>query len=253
VSETSSMVRCAVVCLLLLLCITASVAQSDPQALTLASQSITALTGGLAVTDITISGAVTRTAGSDVQTGTGTLYGKGQNESRSNLALTAGQRTEIRNYTSSPMGEWIAPNGALSLFAQFNCLTDAVWFFPALSSLAFANDPNQKLSYIGPDTFNGVSVQHLRSVWFAQQLSQMDFYIDSATLVPIAVASNVHADNDSSISIPVLIQFSNYQNVNGALVPFRIQQSLNGSLLLDIAVDTATFNSGLTDDLFSIQ
>jgi len=247
------MSRCLFVCLLPLVGVTLSVAQSDSQALTLASQSIAMLSGRLTISDVTLSGTVTRTAGSDTETGAVTLYGKGQNESRTNLALTGGERTEIRNYTTAPLGSWIAPNGKLTPFTEFNCLTDAVWFFPALSSLAFGNDPNQKLSYMGFETLNGSPVQHLRSVWFNQQLSRTDFYLDSTTLLPVAAATKVHPDNDSSISIPVLIRFSNYQNVNGALVPFHVQQSLNGSLLLDIAIDTATLNSGLTGDLFTIK
>lgn len=225
----------------------------DPQALALAAQSVAALAGGSTVIDVTLSGSVTRTAGSDVQTGTATLYGKGQNESRLDLNLSNDQRTEIRNYVGTPQGEWIGPDGTPIPFAQFNCLTDAVWFFPALSSLALASDSNQTLSYVGLETLNGASVQHLRSVWYGQQISQTDFYLDSTTLLPVSIGLNVHADSDSSLNIPIQVQFSNYQNVNGVLVPYHIQQSLNGSLLLDFAVDGAILNSGLADSLFAIQ
>jgi len=227
---------------------------SDPEALALASQSVTALTGGTTISDVTLSGNVTRTAGSDVQTGPATLYGKGQNESRLNLNLSGGQRTEIRNYAnSSPQGEWMASDGSPNAFAQFNCLTDAVWFFPALSSLASASDPNQTLSYVGLEMLNGASVQHLRSIWFRQPISQTDFYLDATTLLPVSISLNVHADDDSSINIPVQVQFSNYQDVNGVFVPYHIQQVLNGSLLLDFTVSATAFNSGLSDSLFTIQ
>jgi hypothetical protein len=227
---------------------------SDPQALALASQAIAALAGSTIVSDVTVSANVTRTAGSDVQTGSGTLYGKGQNESRLNLELSNGQRTEIRNYTgASPQGEWIGADGTPNSFSQFNCLTDAVWFFPTLSSLASATDPNQNLSYSGLETLNGVAVQHLHSVWFGQQISQIDFYLDATTLLPVSINLNVHPDDDSSVNIPVQVQFSNYEDVNGVLVPYHIQQFINGSLLLDFSATGATINSGLSDSLFSIQ
>lgn len=247
------MARVVVVCLLSALLSPFAFAQSDPQALAFAAQSIAALTGGTTVSDVTLSGSVTRTAGSDTQTGTATLYGKGQNEGRLNLSLDNGQRSEIRNYLGTPQGEWIGPDGIASQFAQFNCMTDAVWFFPALSSLAFANDSNQTLSYVGFETLNGTPVQHLRSIWYGQQFSQMDLYLDSTSLLPIAVGLNAHADTDSSLSIPIQVQFSNYQNAGGVLVPFHVQQFLNGSLLLDVVLDGVALNSGLTDDLFTIQ
>jgi hypothetical protein len=227
---------------------------SDPQALTLAAQSIAALTSGASIADFTLSGNVTRTAGSDVQTGSATLYGKGQNESRLDLGLSGGERTEIRNYTgASPQGQWLGPDGTVTPFVQFNCLTDAIWFFPALSSLASASDPHQTLSYVGLETQNGSSVQHLRSLWFGQQISQTDLYLDATTLLPVSISINVHPDDDSSINIPVQVQFSNYQRVNSVLVPYHVQQFLNGGLLLDITVTNAVLNSGLSDNLFAIQ
>ncbi len=162
---------------------------SDSQALAFASQSVSALTSGASVGDVTISGTVTRTAGSDVQTGSATLYGKGQYESRLNLDLSDGQRTEVKNYGgTSPQAEWITADGTTNPFSQFNCLTDAVWFFPALSSLTSAADPNQTVSYVGLETLNGTSVQHLRSVWYGQQLSQTDFYLDATSLLPVSIS-----------------------------------------------------------------
>src|SRR6266446_5714859 len=55
---------------------------SDPQALGLAQQSIAALTNGIAVSDMTLTGNATWIAGSDVETGPTTLKVKGAGESR---------------------------------------------------------------------------------------------------------------------------------------------------------------------------
>ena len=51
---------------------TISLAQSDPQALAFAAQSLAALTGGTTVNDVTLSGNATLTVGSDVGSGTAT-------------------------------------------------------------------------------------------------------------------------------------------------------------------------------------
>src|SRR5439155_24580582 len=58
---------------------------SDPQAVALATKSIAALTGGNPVSDVSLTGNVTWTAGSDIEMGTGTFLAKGTGESRVDL------------------------------------------------------------------------------------------------------------------------------------------------------------------------
>jgi hypothetical protein len=48
----------------------------------------------------------------------------------------------------------------------------------------------------------------------------------------------------------VEIDFSNYQAVNGVQVPFRVQKFLNGSLFLDVTVQSAVLNSGIPQSDF---
>jgi hypothetical protein len=232
---------------------------SDPQAVVYAAQSIAALTGGIAINDATLSGNSTWSAGSDNETGSGTFLAKGTNESRIDLALSGGSRSEIRaNVAGAPQGEWISTDGTSSPYAAFNCWADAVWFFPGLSSLAGVN-PNTVLNYVGQETHNGAAVQHLRSYLYlptqplAQQSSTMDFYLDSASLLPVAIVFNIHPDNDASVNLPIKVDLFNYQVVNGVQVPFHIQRSLNSSVALDFVVTSATINSGLPDSNFILQ
>jgi hypothetical protein len=134
---------------------------SDPTAVTYAAQAIAALTGGTAVSDITLNGTVMWN-GTGADTGTATLRALGTAESRMDLALTSGIRTEIRDaQTGAPLGEWTNPNTVTGKFASQNCWTDAVWFFPVLGSLAAG--PNVVLSYVGQETRNGNTVQHIQS------------------------------------------------------------------------------------------
>jgi hypothetical protein len=178
------------------------------------------------------------------------------------LALSSGTRTEIRDaQTGTQQGEWINPNSASGKFAFHNCQVDAVWFFPVLGSLAAG--PNVVLSYIGPTTRNGESVQHIRSYVYPsnlaaltpspQQLSTMDFYLDSTTLLPSAVTFNSHPDGNAGANLLVEVDFSNYQSISGVLVPTHIQKYQQGNLLVDIAVSGASFNSGLSLSTFAIN
>jgi hypothetical protein len=233
---------------------------SDPQALAYAAQSIAAMTGRTTISDVTLTGSVTWT-GTD--TGTATLRALGTSESRMDLALSSGIRSEIRDaQTGAQLGQWINPDNSSGQFAFQNCQTDAVWFFPALGSLSVG--PNIVLSYIGQESRNGGTVQHIQSYvyqpnWPAgmsptpQQLSTMDFYLDATTLLPVAVTFSAHPDSDATTNLLVEIDFANYQAISGAMVPMRIQRYSQGSLIVDVTVSGASFNSGIPLSVFAVN
>jgi hypothetical protein len=233
---------------------------SNPQAVAYAAQSIVAMAGSTTISDVTLTGTVTWNDGAD--TGTATLRALGTGESRMDLALTSGTRTEIRDAsTGTALGQWLA-QGTSGLFASQNCMTDAVWFFPALGALAAG--PNVVLSYIGQESRNGGTVQHIQSYVYqsgqssgsgptTQQLSTMDFYLDARTLLPVAVAFSMHPDDNAGTNLSAEVDFSNYQTVNGVAAPMHIQRYLQGNLVVDIAVSNASFNTGLALSTFAIN
>jgi len=232
--------------------------QSDPQAVAIAAQAVAALTGGIPVSDLTLTGNVTWSGGSEPESGTVTLLALGTGESRMNLSLPDGTRSEIRDAsTGVDLGEWISQSGASGLFAPQNCATDAVWFFPALGSLAAGS--NVVLLYVGQEIQNGVAVQHIQSYVYqlgspiAQQWSTMDFYLNATTLLPVSIAFNAHPDGNTSSNLPIQVSFLNYQIFSGFVVPTQVQRSLQGNVLIDMAISGATFNTGLPLSDFTIN
>lgn len=235
----------------------------DPAAIALATESIAALTGTIRITDVTLTGTAVRTSGSDIQTGNVTLKALGTSDSRIDLVLPDGTRTEIRTSPSgSPEGIWLASGGSVNSMAVHNCLTDAAWFFPALTTLSRTSNPNLSLIYIGQESRNGISVQHVqfRSIsgvgvpgpaTLLAALTSTEVYLDSSSLLPVAFTFNTHPDDNELTNIPVEIDFSNYEPVNGVQIPFHIQKFLNGSLFLDLTIQNANLNSGLTDSAFA--
>jgi len=80
------------------------------------------------VSDVTLTGNATWTVG-DPETGTVALRALGSGESRVDLTLSGGTRTEIRDASAGvPQGKWTAQDGTSGMFASHNTLTDAVWF-----------------------------------------------------------------------------------------------------------------------------
>jgi hypothetical protein len=235
---------------------------SDPQALLYAAQSVVAITGGKQILDVTLSGRVTWTVGKESDTGTVTLWALRTGESRVDLALSRGNRKEIRDSsTETGQGTRRNPTGGTKLSSPHNGLADPVWFFPALGSLSAR--PNEVLSYVGSDTRNGSVVQHIRSYLYIpssaalrpaiQQLSGMDFYLDSVTHLPVATVFNTHPDNAGDSNTAVEIDFRNYQQIDGVQVPMHIRRFVQGTLLADISLETALFNTGLSMSTFEID
>ena len=232
---------------------------SDPTAISLAQQSVAALTGGAIVTDVTLSGSLTSVLGSDAANGTGTLKAKGTSESRVDLSLSSGEtRSDVRNVASGTAGgAWEKDGGTPVAYAAHNCWTDAAWFFPALSSLTQTANPAITFKYIGQEVHDGVNTQHIQvfqpsSVSLLQHLSTIDFYLDPASALPLAIDFQVHPDANASSDIPAEVQFASYQPVNGIMVPLQILRMLNGGVVLQITVTSATFNTGLPDSTFSL-
>ena len=236
--------------------------QSDPQAVSMAQQAIAALTNGVTVEDVTLNGNFTWIAGSDDEKGPATLLAKGTGESRIDLHLSGGIRTEIRNDSSgSPQGETLAPDGSTEQWAKHNCWINASWFFPALSLLASTGDPSVIFTYVGLENRGNNTVQHIRAYRYQANrlsaviatLSTEDIYLDSTSFLPVAFAFNSHPEDDQAANIYEEIDFSNYQFTAGVQVPIRVQRLINGGLALDVTVSNVALNTGISDGLFAIQ
>jgi len=233
---------------------------SDPRAVAFASQAIAAVTHWAAINDIRLTANITWIAGPKPEAGTGVFLAKGSSESRIDIALSSGgNRSEIRNGFHGPAGKWINPDGKSGKYAFHNCLTDPAWFFPAFSLLAKVADSRFVFSYVGEETWNRLSAQHLRVYQVqngfkeAQRLSTMDFYLDPTSLRLLGLSYKTHPDNNMLVEIPVEVRFADYRLVNRVEVPFHIQRLQNGSLMMDVAVTGASFNTGLSEDTFETR
>ena len=248
---------------------TTSSAAVQPQASTLLAQSAVAQVASTSITDVSISGSCRSIVGTDDESCTAVLKATANGESRLDLNLPGGNFSEIRSIDPSGnlIGAWASQDGVQHAISYHNLLTDPSWFVPALTLTRILGAARTQATYLGNDTLNGLPVLHVVVVQapndpigqaapagtIRQHLSQMDFYLDSATLLPVALFFTTHPDSNALLDIPVQIQFSNYQKVGGVQVPFHIQRFINGSLSLDLQVQSVTFNSGLSASTFSIQ
>lgn len=233
--------------------------QRDTAAIRLAQLSVQTLLGNQSLTDATVEGTASFTAGSDEETGPFTLEVKGDQESKLVLNLSGGARQEIRQLQT---GAWVGPDGQKHSSALHNCWINASTLLPVFSLAAALSNSHVATAYLGQATINGVSADHLqlsqvipgqnsKMTTEIQQLSAMDIYLDQASHLPVAVAFSVHPDDNFRRSVPVQIQFSGYRQLAGIQVPTRIQKFLQGALTLDLAVRSAVTNSGISDSDFN--
>jgi hypothetical protein len=174
--------------------------------------------------------------------------------------LSGGQRLEVRNLFA---GIWSGPDGVVHPMAGQNCLIDASWFFPTMTFQAILTDPQMAVAYLGMDTSKGRALLHVQvarivagqsasaNADFLRE-STMDFYLDPQSLLPLVVDFNIHPAAIRAINIPVEIQFGDFRNTNGALVPFRIQKLVVGTLTLDLTISSVTVNSGIPASVFAL-
>jgi hypothetical protein len=217
-----------------------------------AMQAMQALTGGVRVTSVRETGTVTRTSGGDREQGSITLESSGLMTSRVSLSLPGGTVSETRTWQNGThAGTWIGFDGVPHPMTGHNCGTDAVWFFPALSLLADYADPNLVFADLGEVPYQSGSVEHIQlyrtatglsqdELQILAQMSTVDFYIDSRTYLPVAMAFAIHADGNFSVNIPVMVVYTGYRAVNGVQVPFQVNKDINGSRLLQILITNAS-------------
>jgi hypothetical protein len=233
-----------------------STTTTSPQAAAVLLQSAKVLSGSTAINDVTLTGTVEWIAGSEDETGTATL--KGINGShRLDLTFRNGTRSEIASVSNGvPFGNWVGLDSSSHAIANHNLMSDSGWF-PAFTLAKLISSSNTVLTYIGQETKDGASVIHIRasqlfpsmsgdSASLMQHLTQVDIFLDSTTLLPVSYLFNSHPDNNALLDIPTEIRYSNYQNVSGAQIPFHLQRYLNNTLILDLQIQSASLNTGVT-------
>jgi hypothetical protein len=233
---------------------------------TLLAQSAAALAGSVTISDVTLSGNAQSMVGSDDESGTVALKAMAPGESRMDLSLSASSRSEIRSFDANGnvVGAWSGSDAVQHAISFHNLLTDSSWFFPALTVNRLVANTAAVGIYVGQETLNGQSVLHVSfsqppaitttsGSAIMQHLTQMDLYLNPTTYLPVALSFAVHPDNNELLDIPVQILFSNYQTVSGVQIPFHIQKFQNGCLSLDLQVQSATLNLGLTASEFAVQ
>lgn len=242
---------------------TSTPAPRDAGAVSLLQRSLAAMVGKNPVNDVTLTGSANYIAGSDNETGSATLKATAIGQGRVDLSLSNGPRSEVIDASqAAPVGNSCGSDGIWHAMAGHNLMTDPTWFFPAFLISRALSTSTYVISPMDAETQNGIAVDHVRiyqqpnssdSAALLQGLSQIDIYLNSSTLLPVSISFNTHPDNNALMNIPIQINFSNYQTVQGISVPYHVQKYIENGLALDLAISSIQVNSGLSASDFQAQ
>jgi hypothetical protein len=187
----------------------------------------------------------------------------------SRLDITAGpdSRSEIRN---GVQGEWIGSDGQPHRMASHNTLAPAAWFSPSVMLMAMG-EPFAVISYVGKEKRNGIEVQHLRYhkqflkplttlpsnvqqfVPDISSLSTVDLFLQAKSHLLLAIEFTLHPDNNTHCDIPVEVRYADYRLIDGVLIPFRVQRLILNGLDVDLSLESALVNSGISNSEFALR
>jgi hypothetical protein len=231
--------------------------QRDTVATALLQKSVAAM-ATTAPSDSSATGNVTIVEGSTTESGSIGIQTLGTGETSETISLPNGQRAVIYSY-----GDAKELNGTQSINPPLELIVvDQCADFPLPLLSAILGNPDESFRYIGQETLNGTSVQHIQ-VWnsFASKprlqklapFSMKDIWLDSTSYLPVKVAYSRRAGEGAVPAIPVEITFSGYKNVNGVLYPFQINKSYDGTPWQTITIQNVSLNTGLSDTQFQTE
>jgi len=233
-----------------------------------------ALSGGAAINDVTFSGTVRHIAGATDENGRAELKALATGETSVDLTYPSGSTREV--YARSErglIGQRSSQNQKPHAISEHNLLVDPAWFCPVLILQRVGTASDRIVTVVRQAASSQHSRDHLRvsrkptseptSDQTVNSITkrvldafnaapQIDFYLDSTTHLPTELAFNLHPDNNLGENVPIRVKYSDYRPVNGLQVPFHLQKFMNGTLMWDVELESANFNSGLAANSFVV-
>ena len=236
-------------------------AQRDPQATTVINLALNAA-GGIAalsqIQDYTGSGTIVYSwADSQVQ-GSVTVKGRGLAQFRLDATLPAGVRSFIVSNGTGSLRELDGTTTPIPYYQAVNFGSSVV--FPLVHLLAALLNTSTNITYQGLVTRAGHQVHDIRvqglsapaatTAGVQANIPAQDFFIDSSTFQLISTLGKAYPKDGSLSAAPAEVQFSDYRQVNGILLPFAVTTLIAGQSASAIQLNQVTFNNNLTDSDF---
>jgi hypothetical protein len=232
-------------------------ATKDPTAIAIAQKALLAM-GGSALAnyqDSYATGSVTIYGDTGTLNFPAVLRSKGLRQFRYEIQKLKG----TDSYTTDGTAACIArANGTFEADGILALVAQRIDYLPAFSLVSEYANPSLSIQYVGTANVNGqpadvISLSFNVTVpgYGPGQIGKRNVFVDQVTGLVTKIqgyqVDDATPDNTSSLEL----YFLNYQNVSGIAVPFSILKVMDGRNTSLLALSSVTFNTGLSDSLFS--
>jgi hypothetical protein len=232
----------------------ASSVQKDVAAVDAVEGAIQALGGSdavLAIKDSVITGTLTPTKGSWMQPGTFVWKTSGQ-EFRYEVQVSSNTQIFASGHGHPAVSK---KSGVKPLF--YHMVYGVLPFHvPALVLLSKVTDPDTALASAGPGAALGkvaATVQANTGTDKATStITQQLWYLDTGSGLPLRVEYRMPQDTNMALWVEVAMEFGDFRQVNGVLVPFAITTYEDGLAVSVLSLSSAQFNVGLAQSEFDL-
>ena len=220
----------------------AACAQALPSPPALLTKAIAAAGRLGAARKIELSGSVTRTLGSEVESGTVDIVANSDGSSTLTLAFPSATETETYSDLDNIAVCSDTASSPLNL-SPVACLSQASWFFPFFLMLDAVTAAHYYVAlpsaaatwlYVHP---LGAGSDSARPVSLA---SDRRLLFDPASYLPSSYEYPLHFGVELDNTLPASVRFSDYRSANGVMLPYRIERRVNNSTDLVITVQSAS-------------
>jgi hypothetical protein len=229
----------------------------DAQATALLQGSITAM-GQTIPSDSVATGTVTILAGSDTEQGTIRILTRGASQTSVQMQTSTWNTSVIFSN-----GEANSINGSANVSLPLETVASSQSvYFPQQFLGTVLNNPDESIQYVGLETVNGASAQHVLvwntynsnpSMQFLSSFTATDIWLDSTSGLPRRI-QYIHRDGGGAApKILRTVDYSNYQTVQGINFPMTITESVNGTVWATSTIQSVNFNTGLSETNFPVS
>jgi len=215
-------------------------------------KAVNSFSGGKALVEVELTGTVKTHYGTDDQ-GTATLSVNANGSSTVEYRLGSGTSKNAASINDSAKScSWSGSDGVNHKTPLHNCARGVAWFLPAFSMQVAASsekDSFESISTNGQSSPNE-GVKHSRifnrgkteTELQLQKLSETEIEVDPQSGLVASIQYNIHPDKTSTVNIPVEVRYSDYREVNGIKVPFKVQKFVNNTLVEDLTIEHVNVN-----------
>jgi hypothetical protein len=237
--------------------------QRDTQALTVITQSLTAL-GGVnplsAIQDFKGLGTITYYwAGKEVS-GDARVRGRAPDSFRLDANLPEGTRSYAFSNLAGSLRDY---TGKISQIPLHNLLNTRIPIFPHFAMKEALNDESTSISH---ESVVDVAGQKMNRIRIQRNLSAAndpggtiskflvtDYFVDAATGFVTKVSDVTHPIETLSVEYPRDYELEQYQKFSGINFPTLIREKINGQVIWELHVSSVSFNTGLVDNDFTLN